>query len=150
MRPYHFQCALTTYVPFYWIPQLMIKVLFLPGIMIQPVNAQNLDSNSTCNRSLLNAQCQFYQGFKKEMTVAQDPIQPEIIKFKLNELSGVSEWIRVEVTGNQVKLVHTVVSPSGIAKGLTRLTMVPISHTWYDHVTSRSFFLPIIVRVVNA
>jgi hypothetical protein len=141
MRFHQFQRYLVTHVPFYWIPKLLLRVLFLPGIMIQPVNAQNLDQNML----LVNAQGHFYQGSKKEIIAAQDPpIQPEVTRFKLNDLSGVSEWIRVEVTGNQVKLLHTVVTQSGLSKGITRLTMLPIAvnHTWYDHETFRTIFRP--------
>jgi hypothetical protein len=144
MRLKNFQQPLPNHVPFYWIPQLVIKILFLPGIMIQPVSAQNLDQNVLCKRSLLNAQCQFYQGSKQELSASQDPIQPQVIKFKLNDLSGVSEWIRVEVKDREVKLLHTVVTQSGLSKGVSRLMFLPIgvNHTWYDHVTSRILFRP--------
>jgi hypothetical protein len=73
---------------------------------------------------------------------AQPLAQPQVIKFKLNDLSGVSEWIRAEVSGNQIQLVHTVVSQSGLSKALTRFSPVPIAHTWHDHTTSRTVFRP--------
>jgi hypothetical protein len=80
--------------------------------------------------------------------MAQETTKPQVIKFRLNDLSGVSEWIRAEVTGNHVKLhtvlLHTVVAQSGLSKGLITVVNLPIAiaHTWYDHPTSRIAFRP--------
>ncbi len=65
------------------------------------------------------------------------------IKISLNDLNDVSEWVRLEHTGKQVKLVHTVVAPNGVAKVVSALAPVPIlEHSWYDHPTSRVVFVP--------
>jgi hypothetical protein len=90
-----------------------------------------------------------YQVSEQPPDVAQESTRsetkPDVIKFKLNDLSGVSEWIRAEITANQVNLRHTVVTESGISKGLTSLIgggPLAIAHTWYDHPTSRIAFQP--------
>jgi hypothetical protein len=65
------------------------------------------------------------------------------IRISLNDLNDVSEWVRLERTGRQVKLIHTVVAPNGVAKAISALAPVPIlEHSWYDHPTSRTVFTP--------
>jgi hypothetical protein len=76
--------------------------------------------------------------------IEQPTQSPQVIKIKLNDLSGVSEWIRVEITGNQVKPLHTVVAQSGLSRAISAVTSLrfPVGHTWYDHPTQRIFFKP--------
>lgn len=65
------------------------------------------------------------------------------VRISLNDLNDVSEWVRLERTGRQVKLIHTVVAPKGVAKVVSALAPVPIlEHSWYDHPTSRIVFVP--------
>lgn len=144
MKFFLFQRSLTQYLPFYCLPQGVLTIFFVPNMILQPVNAQDLNKSLPLKRSAQTSQYPVYQGLKQEYTIGQVTTQTQVIKFKLNDLSGVSEWIRVEVTGNQVKLLHTVVSKSGFSKAISGITMLPIAlnHTWYDHITSRSFFRP--------
>ncbi len=65
------------------------------------------------------------------------------VRISLNDLNDVSEWVRLERTGRQVKLMHTVVAPNGVAKVVSALAPVPtLEHSWYDHPTSRIVFVP--------
>ncbi len=65
------------------------------------------------------------------------------VRISLNDLNDVSEWVRMERTGKQVKLIHTVVAPNGVAKVISALAPVPVlEHSWYDHPTSRIVFVP--------
>jgi hypothetical protein len=65
------------------------------------------------------------------------------IRISLNDLNDVSEWVRLERAGSQVKLTHTVVAPNGVAKVVSALAPVPtLEHSWYDHPTSRIVFVP--------
>jgi hypothetical protein len=65
------------------------------------------------------------------------------VRISLNDLNDVAEWVRLERTGRQVKLLHTVVAPNGVAKVISALAPVPIlEHSWYDHPTSRTVFTP--------
>jgi hypothetical protein len=105
--------------PSYWICQGVLIVWFSHGVLLKAVHAQ-----------------QFSEA------PLEEPAPPQVIKFKLNDLSGVSEWIRAEVSGNQIQIVHTVVSQSGLSKALTRFSPIPIAHTWHDHPTSRIVFRP--------
>jgi hypothetical protein len=69
----------------------------------------------------------------------------EDIKIRLNDLNDVSEWVRLERIGKQVKLIHTVVAPNGLVKTIGSLSPIPIpplEHTWYDHPTTGVSFQP--------
>ena len=89
-------------------------------------------------------------------------LETQVIKIRLTNLAEVSEWVRLEVTGRHVKLLHTTVAPSEFAKALSVAAGVPsafsdsitaravgvfagfpaIAHTWYDHPTTGVFFQP--------
>jgi hypothetical protein len=143
MKPYLFQDQLDLNLPFYCLTQGILTILFVQNLYLQPANAQGSDLDLPCQRSPLNAHCQelpaSQQTISQQATDAgQEQTQPQVIKFRLNDLSGVSEWIRAEVTGKQVKLLHTVVAQSGLSKLITSAAKAPIAiaHTWYDHPTS--------------
>ncbi len=74
--------------------------------------------------------------------IKKEDSKREDIKINLNDLNDVSEWVRLERTGSQVKLIHTVSAPSGVAKAVGKLIPVTLGHTWYDHPTSRIIFMP--------
>ncbi len=127
------------------IPGVCMTVLIHSAVP-QSVIAQPSALNSRCQTSLLNAHCQAPQVAQQTTESAPPPTKPQVIKLKLNDLSGVSEWIRAEVTGNQIKLLHTVVTQSGLSKFITSAAPIrlpiAIGHTWYDHPTSRITFQP--------
>jgi hypothetical protein len=159
MKPYLFQNQLDRNLPFYWLTHGILTILFVQSLYLQPANAQGSDLDSLCQRSPLSARCKelsaSQQSTSQEITsqettsqqttdAVQEKPQPQVIKFRLNDLSGVSEWIRAEVTGKQVKLLHTVVTQSGLSKLITSAAKLPIAiaHTWYDHPTSLITFQP--------
>jgi hypothetical protein len=112
-----------------------------------PTMAQSANAAPLCQGSQLNTDCKTAQIVQQtpntEPNSAQTSAATQTIKFKLNDLSGVSEWIRVDVSDRQVKLLHTVVSASGVAKAVSSATRLPaFAHTWYDHPTTRIFFQP--------
>jgi hypothetical protein len=74
--------------------------------------------------------------------IKKEDSKREDIKINLNDLNDVSEWVRLERTGSQIKLIHTVSAPSGVAKAVAKLVPVTLGHTWYDHPTSRIIFVP--------
>ncbi len=74
--------------------------------------------------------------------IKKEEVKKEEIKINLNELNDVSEWVRLERTGSQVKLIHTVSAPSGVANAFAKLVPVTLGHAWYDHPTSRIVFVP--------
>jgi hypothetical protein len=82
--------------PSYWIYQGVFILWFSHGVLLKAVNAQQLT--------------------EAPIEELKQPAPPQVIKFRLNDLSGVSEWIRAEVRGNQIQIVHTVVSQSGLSK----------------------------------
>jgi hypothetical protein len=168
MKLYRLPRCLDRSQPFYWLAQGGLTGLFVHRIFLEPasvlfglyvsglllpdhVQARNFDF--PCQRSTLNSPCRANQLSEQPPDVALEsqrtPTPSVVIKFRLNNLSGVAEWIRAEVasnpvTGNQVKLLHTVVAESGLSKGLTSIINTPIAigHTWYDHPTSRIAFQP--------
>ena len=69
--------------------------------------------------------------------------EPQVFRLKLTDRSGVSEWVRVEVNGQRVKVLHSTVMPSGLSQILSLTGMpVPIGHTWFDHPTTAISFQP--------
>ncbi len=88
-------------------------------------------------------------GIWAQQSQAQD-IKEEVkqdVRISLNDLNDVSEWVRLEHTGREVKLIHTVVAPNGVAKVISTLASVVapvpvLEHSWYDHPTSRIVFVP--------
>jgi hypothetical protein len=128
-------------LPFIWLLQVLVQVLLVLAASPQPTHAETFDDR--CRRTVYCPTAPIAQSLSETESA---PIQPKIIKFRLNDLTGVSEWIRAEVTGNQVKLLHTVVAQSGLSKFLTSASPLrvpfPIAHTWYDHPTSRIIFQP--------
>jgi hypothetical protein len=137
---------------FYWLAQGLLIILMIQSTWLQSADAHIIGSDLLCHNVSLDFRCKSYRLAQQptdasEYTDAHQPALSQVIKFKLNDLAGVAEWIRVEVTdGNQVKLLHTVVSESGVSRAVRRLIPVPlpvaIAHTWYDHPTSRITFQP--------
>jgi hypothetical protein len=84
------------------------------------------------------------QDIKEDVKKAdiKEEINKEEIKINLNELNNVSEWVRLERTDREVKLIHTVSAPSGVANVFAKIVPVTLGHTWYDHLTSRIIFVP--------
>lgn len=144
MNSYLLQRYLDQNRSLYWLAKGILAILFLHSIFLQPANAQEANLDLLCQRSPLNSRCQEHQTSQQDTETDHKPISPKVIKFKLNDLGGVSEWIRVEMTGNQVKLLHTVVAQSGLSRAITSVAKLPIAidHTWYDHPTSRIVFQP--------
>lgn len=109
MKRHSFQSHQTRRLPSSWlIPSVCIAVLIHSAVP-QTAVAQSLNPNPRCQTPLLNAHCQVPQ-VAQQTTESVPPSKPQVIKLKLNDLSGVSEWIRAEVTGTQIKLLHTVVA----------------------------------------
>jgi hypothetical protein len=132
-----------------------LEIGWISAIALNALSAQATDLEDLCQKSPFDSQCQAQQ-------VDQRDNAPQVIKLRLTKLSDVSEWVRLEVTGRKVKLLHTTVAPSGFAKALRTAfgipssfsdssaatilgiasALPPIAHTWYDHSTVRVFFQP--------
>jgi hypothetical protein len=76
-------------------------------------------------------------------------IKPTIIKYELDILGKNDEWVRLEVTGDVVKLLHTRVGESEASSAINSVaSLVPLPVTpptfyrWYDHKTTRVAFQP--------
>jgi hypothetical protein len=75
-------------------------------------------------------------------------INPTIIKHELDTSGRNDEWVRLEVTGDVVKLLHTRVGESEASSvinsvaGLVLPVTPPAFYRWYDHKTSRVAFKP--------
>jgi hypothetical protein len=159
MKLYRLPRCLDRSQPFYWLAQGGLTGLFVHRIflepasvlfglclsgILQPTYVQAADLTFQAQRSTLNSPINSYHIAEQPPDSVQAAIPTQVIKFRLNNLSNVAEWIRAEVTGNQVKLLHTVVAESGLSQGLTSIINAPIAigHTWSDHPTSRIAFQP--------
>jgi hypothetical protein len=77
-------------------------------------------------------------------------INPTIIKHELDTSGRNDEWVRLEVTGDVVKLLHTRVGESETSSAISSVAglvpNLPISpptfYRWYDHKTTRVAFKP--------
>jgi hypothetical protein len=126
-------------LPMYWLVQGIITILLVQNVFLRSASAQTRASSLVCQRA--NLRCNT-QTLSQQSIESIQTVKPQVIKFKLNDLAGVAEWIRAEITGDQVKLLHTVMSESGLSRALNRFLPIAISHTWYDHPASRIIFQP--------
>lgn len=131
---------------------------------VQRSLAQEIDPNYLCQKSPLN-RCWGHRAIEQpqnQFPEQSQDIVSQVIKVKLNKVSNVSEWVRIERTGNQVKLLHTTIAPSFVAKAISVVAGIPsifsdsgtarafdiisglppLAYTWYDHATSRILFQP--------
>jgi hypothetical protein len=75
-------------------------------------------------------------------------IKPTIIKHELDTSGRNDEWVRLEVTGDVVKLLHTRVGQSETSSIINSVASLglPVSppnfYRWYDHKTTRVAFKP--------
>ncbi len=78
-------------------------------------------------------------------TVQADPT-PQImrLKFKLDSDTH-NEWIRMELSGDTLKVFHTTYTDSDFSRKTGWLPMpipIPKTHTWHDHHTTHVAFQP--------
>ncbi len=66
--------------------------------------------------------------------------EPEVLRIKLFEDSGSSEWIRLEKNGNVIKILHTRSRPNELTRFLARAFFFPQIYNWDDHPASRIVF----------
>jgi hypothetical protein len=75
-------------------------------------------------------------------------IKPTIIKHELDTSGRNDEWVRLEVTGDVVKLLHTRVGQSETSSIINSVASLglPVSppnfYRWYDHKTTSVAFKP--------
>jgi hypothetical protein len=126
---------------------------------VPPLLAQEVDLNYLCKKTPLNSRCLGNPTTKQSQT---ESAIPQVIKVKLNKVSNVTEWMRIERTGNQLKLLHTTIAPSIVSTAIRAVSNIPsvfsdsgtaravgivgglppLAYTWYDHPTSRILFQP--------
>jgi hypothetical protein len=85
---------------------------------------------------------------KNPKPIKAPAINPTIIKHELDTSGRNDEWVRLEVTGDVVKLLHTRVGQSETSSIINSVASLglPVSppnfYRWYDHKTTRVAFKP--------
>ena len=74
--------------------------------MVLPIQAREVDLETLCQKFPLNSRCEGYQ-FPSQRQAAAALAAPQVIKVRLRTPSTSNEWVRIEVSGNTLKLVHT-------------------------------------------
>jgi hypothetical protein len=97
----------------------LIEALFITGMVVPIAQAQERDPKP----------------------LEAPAIKPTIITHELDTSGKKDEWVRLEVTGDVVKLLHTRVGESE-ASSVTSLIGLPSFYRWYDHKTTRVAFKP--------
>jgi hypothetical protein len=87
----------------------LVEALFITGMIVPIAQAQESDPKP----------------------LEAPAIKPTIIKHELDTLGKNDEWVRLEVTGDVVKLLHTLVPVTP-----------PTFYRWYDHKITRVAFKP--------
>lgn len=113
-------------------------------MLLQNVHAQEVDLDTLCQKFPLNSRC---QGYKSPSAAALGQA-PQVIKMKLETSGPDNEWIRIEMSENTVKVLHTTRSNRGISKlfngVLGAVSPVPLPGVnfskWNDHATTRVAF----------
>jgi hypothetical protein len=124
--------------------------MLINNIIHQKVYAQTVDLASLCHKLPLSSRCEGYTSpsHNKNSTKVADQKARRTLKMKLKTPSSSNEWLRIEVNGNTVKLIHTSRAErnfSGIVNtALGAVSPVPLPglhfHKWQDSPTTRVVF----------
>lgn len=120
---------------------LMTTIIVLAnGMVIEKIQAKEVDLNVLCTESPQNARC---KGNQRD-SQAQDSVKsPEVKIFKVKlDSSGSNEWIRIEMSRNTMKFLHTTRTIKGISRLISIFAPFPPLYTWHDHQTTRVVFEP--------
>lgn len=118
----------------------MIVVLLFDGVVFQKAQAQEVNSDTLCHNPL-NSGCQEYKyPLYKAENVATSTQAPQIIKVKLKTSGPDNEWVRIEMRGNVVKLLHTTRAKTGFSQVINSVGLPVSFHKWHDHPTTRVTF----------
>jgi hypothetical protein len=104
----------------------LLEALFITGMIVPIAQAQESDPKP----------------------VKVPAIKPTIIKHELDTSGRNDEWVRLEITGDVVKLLHTRVGQSETSSIINSVASLglPVSppnfYRWYDHKTTRVAFKP--------
>lgn len=129
---------------------VMTAAVLINGMMRSHAHAQEVDRDTFCRSFPLNSRCEGYSPPQAEDAAVAGQT-PEIIKLKLegsSTRSSPSEWVRIELSGNTVKLLHTTKAVSGFSRvtngilGFVSPVPLPNFYKWYDHPPSRVVFKP--------
>lgn len=126
---------------------VMTAAVLINGMMRSHAHAQEVDLDTLCQSFPLNSRCQGYSSPAQAEDAAAADQTPEIIKLKLSR-SSPSEWVRIEVSGKAVKLLHTTRGVSGFSRvtngilGIVSPVPLPNFYRWDDHPPSRVVFKP--------
>lgn len=125
----------------------IVTVVACTTALTQPTQAQPVDRNYLCQRFPLNSRCQGY----KSLPTQSETNSEQVVKVRLDKDGPNNEWIRVEVNGNTVRLLHTTQVVTGISRAINGIigavSPVPIPfdanfYNWRDHQTLQSTFEP--------
>lgn len=104
----------------------------------EETTAVEVDRNTLCQKSPQNSYCQ------------EEPTR--IFKLQLASAGEDDEWIRIEKSGNTLKMLHATQIEDGLISGLFdgALGLIPVplpfisvkQHGWSDHRTNRVTFKP--------
>ncbi len=109
-------------------------IVFVNGMLLQKVHARKVDLNTFCQKFPLNSRC----------LIDKLTVQTQVIKLRLKTSGERNEWIRIEISGNTVKLLHTTRDKSFVSDILNNLaSLAPVPYlpdifnfyNWYDHPT---------------
>jgi hypothetical protein len=131
---------------------LVITVALLAGdIISQKAFAQEVDLDTLCRDFPLNSRCKDHKfpSQKEENNNTAKTLQ--VIKLHIDDSEKSEEWVRIEVDGNRLKLLHTIKNPSGVSEAINGVSdaVLPIPlplpnlfSKWEDHQTTRVVFKP--------
>lgn len=120
---------------------LIPATIFINGTILNQVSAREANLDTLCQKFPLNSRCQEY----RYLTVQP----PKVVKLRLKTSGPDNEWIRLEMSGNTIKLLHTTRAKTTFSKvlnGLASVAPVPVPSIfnfsrWYDHPTTRITFV---------
>ena len=128
---------------------VMTAAVLINGMMRSHAHAQEVDLDTLCQSFPLNSRCQGYSSPAQAEDAAAADQTPKIIKLRLDTSGSSSgEWVRIEVSGNTVKLLHTTRGVSGFSRvtngvlGIVSPVPLPNFYRWDDHPPSRVVFKP--------
>lgn len=129
---------------------LTTAAVLVNNMVLPKVHAREVDLETLCQKFPLNSRCAGYQSPSQRQGAAASEA-PQVIKVRLRTPSTSNEWVRIEVSGNTLKLVHTTRANRRAVTGLLNgvlgaVSPLPLprinSYRWYEHPTTRVVFEP--------
>lgn len=135
----------------------MTTIVLVNGTILEKGYAREDNLDILCQKFLLNSRCQGYKFSHEAKEAAIATGASQVIKLRLKTSGSDNEWIRIERSGNIVRLLHTTRAKkqfSRVINSLASAAPIPVPrifnfYQWYDRQTTYIAFEPDIWKLLQ-